>query len=333
MDLFEMANIKVEETKTVKAVQKAKANKQRKAPTAPKNQPKVDTLEGVNLETVIRFSSMNYPLTDYFTEEEITNGILVAVEEVKDQESPSPDDTETSESVNTDKLVKITTENLRSKMERDFPELVKDLTHIAFVKEKNLIVVMNAAGKKGASASISKAPIYWEDGLLFYSNNNNHVRIPESILRQFIAIARGFSDEYKVEVHGDVYYNSEKDSFHLHIPPQTAGSIFVEPDMGSMSLEELVHLSDMQKVLEIHSHHIMRAYPSQTDDQSERLQIYYAIVGRIDQLSPQIYTRTFDRQKEKHIELDPSLVFNTMASDTSNYPQVQVTIEECEGDF
>ncbi|MGG6447702.1 hypothetical protein [Pseudobacillus badius] len=317
MDLFSTFGIEVEEVKTVMATQKAKANKKKEVTPSTKAQKDTHILEGINNETIVRFSSMNHLITDYFTEDEIKEGILAPGEAADD------------ETKNMNKTVKITKEHLRAKMERDYPELVKDLTHMAFVKEKNMIVVMNAAGKKGASLSSeehvhSKGPVFWKDGLLFYSNTQKHLRVPESLLHRFIAIARGFALEHKVEVHGDIYYNPAKKEFFLHIPPQTAGSIFVEPDLEAMDINEMLMISEMQKVMEIHSHHIMKPTPSNTDDASERSNIYYAIIGNIDRFFPEIFVRSYNTEQNVHIELHPFLVFEPEVSFPSQHPQVWV---------
>lgn len=310
-DLFSILNIEVEEVKTVTATQKAKDTKKQKEKAAiAKSKSDTEELKEINLETIIRFASLNHGITDYFTNEEIQNGIRVPNQEGKEE------------------MKKITKEDVRCRMERDYPELVKELTNMVFINEKNMIVVMNVAGKKGAittektAPSISKGAVFWNNGMLYFSDSKKPLRIPYDILNKFIAIARGFACVHGVEVHGDVYYSPSSKDFHLHVPPQNTSAVLVEPSFPT--IKDGILLSNMVKVLEIHSHHLLSAFPSTTDDNSERQEIYYAIIGQVNQFFPQVYTRTFNTKTQKHIEVSPFFVFEVPVELPDQYPQITI---------
>lgn len=116
-------------------------------------------------------------------------------------------------------------------------------------------------------------------------------KIPFSILRDFISIARLYGEEF-LEIHADIYFNKEKETYFLDWPSQLVHKYWVEVTEDSASIVERVESAI--KVLEIHSHHIMPAKPSHLDNESERLPgMYYAIVGKTHKLFPDIFVRTF----------------------------------------
>lgn len=307
-DLFELFDVEVEETevKTVKASQKAKAAvKEKQKTAAEKKVAPVNENEELelNAETIIRFASLNHSILDYFTEEEINAGLPTIVDEKEE-------------------LKKITKEDIRVRMERDYPELVKELTHVYFVKEKNLLVVMNSAGKKGSMSVEKTTPngvVFLKNHKMFFSKTNKAVKIPLSILNEFISIARGFA-LYKLEVHGDIYFNPSDNQYVLNIPNQNTSTYLVTP--FEPTLEEALTFSQMVKVMEIHSHHVLPPYPSSIDNESETGNVYYAIVGNLYNFFPDITVRVYDFEKQKHIELNPFNVFETNIQMPDNYPQV-----------
>lgn len=319
-DLFDLFNIAVEEEKkeiTVKATQKAKDTKKNNEKAKENKKKAVDELDGMNIETVLRFHTINHSILDYFAEEEVNQGITVM------------DEKEGKEKIN-----KISKEDIRLKMERDYPELTKELTNMVFVKEKNMIVVMNAAGKKGLPAAPQKsAPkesaVFWHNDLLYIRDINTPVKIPHKFLMKFINLARGVAATHGTEVHADIYYDPEKKDFHFHVPPQVATIFAVQPlPLPEEDIDRWLYLSNMIKVLEIHSHHTMRAIPSKTDDANERKPIYFCIVGRVQDFFPEIYTRTYDVVNQRYVKLEPFQVFETPVELPQQYPQISFE-KEC----
>lgn len=84
----------------------------------------------VNLETTIRIGGGAIPLTAYFTPEEIIQGIF----------KKGKDDTEGS-------FEKITAENVRARLEKDYPEFVKGFTTITYHGSKRNFIVAVPVGK------------------------------------------------------------------------------------------------------------------------------------------------------------------------------------------
>lgn len=229
----------------------------------------------VNLETIIRYYGESIPITDYFTPEEITEGVLVKKKEETERKP-------------------IDAEMLRKKMEKEFPELVKEFTEMVFIPKKNLIIPTLKAKKKGNNC---------EKAL---SSDNAFPLIPFDILRKFITLAQMFGEE-GLEIHGDIYFDVSSQSYFLDIPKQIVHPVWTEVSEDAASIVERV--GDSLKVMEIHSHHKMRAFPSAQDNASERVPgMLYAIVGSIHNYFPEIYVRTFHTEKG-HIQIDPFQVF------------------------
>jgi len=240
---------------------------------------KVEEPFAPNEDTTIRYYGESFEITAYFSPEELAEGLL------KKKKDSEPE------------RIPLEPEMLRKRMEKDFPELVKDHTEMVFLKEKNIIVPMMKAKKKGNCENVLSTD----------STSPFLSKIPFSILFDFISLTKLYSEE-SLEVHGDVYYSSDKNEYFLDIPKQTVHQYWVEVIEDSLSIVERVQ--DAIKVLEIHSHHSMRPLPSRQDDESERIPgMHYAIVGYTHLYFPEVFLRQFVAEDVGHIRKDVSSMF------------------------
>lgn len=302
----------------------------------------------LNAETIIRYGGENIPLTDYFTPEEISNGIqesLHSGEENREESSQM-------------RMSKITGEDVRKRMENDFGELTEELTTMTFNKEKNMIIPVLTARKKGSgmilerrhgvylkledAAANRRSNMYvpGADGHMYHIRETEALtickkarkvpsvptlvegvrlkfpRIPWGILTQFLIVARQFARKYEAEVHGEVYWDGQ--CYQLVIPEQIVSKHMCEP-IGQMTYDE-----NSVKIMEIHSHNTMDAYFSAQDDYSEQAPILYAVVGRVLDFFPQIQVRTC--LDGEYLMIDPHSVFDSPMESSTNldFPQVSV---------
>jgi hypothetical protein len=271
-----------------KKQEESKKNAQTSSPSSnnkTKKKEEGDPFE-VNLDTFVYHLGEQIPLTEYFTTEEITEGVLVKKKDGVEYK-------------------KIDAEEVRKRLEKDYPDLIAAFVDMVYIKKKNMIMAVPKARKKGLTAEADcKQPSTSVEGCLFAK------RIPFSILQDFVAISRFFAKEYGTEVHGDIYYDLDKQKFFLDIPEQVAHSLWVErtesPYTTAMKLMDIKFI----KVGEIHSHHTMLPIPSSQDDESEvQRGMLYIIVGCVNQFFPQITVRVFDQGLRKHIPLDPFSIF------------------------
>lgn len=270
------------EQATAKKVEKKEKTKAKtsKKPTASKAR---DCLDKINAETVVRHPVFgDIPLTDWFTEEEITQGIA----EQKD------DSTE---------VKKIVGEDIRKKLELRYPSFVKDLTVIKHDEETNALIPILTVGPKGANKAEGQSII---DCPFSFAAWKYHLlpggEIPRVLLMDFITIAQAISRKYQCEVHGDIYFSKEKGYF-MDFPKQKVSWDIVIPEVN-----EAMQLTAM-KIMELHSHHSFSAEPSDLDNQSERAFILYGIIGRIEDIFPEFYVRTC--LAGNHYRIDASLIF------------------------
>lgn len=270
----------------------------------PASTPKKDPFK-VLADTIIRYGGMEFPVTNYFTVEEIVNGLPN-----KKKKSDNSEDEESEESM----FRPISENDLRKKLEDDFPELVANFTTLVFLEKKNIVVPILQAKKKGLT-----------DDCMETSTNvgvsvSTKRKIPFHFLADFIVIAKEFSEKYGSEVHADLYFDLDKNVFFMDFPKQLVSRYqFINQESAEKTVMKFIDRR-YKKLMEIHSHHIMPATPSSIDDMNERAPILYAIVGRIDHLFPEITVRTFDKDTQSHIPLNPASIFeNPMFQEYATY--------------
>lgn len=265
-----------------KKVELAKQAKTENSSDTTASKPEPEKFD-VNENTVIRHYGESIEITSYFTTEELAEGLLVKKQDGEDERKP------------------LDGELLRKRMEKDYPEMVKEHTEVVFLKSKNLVIITQKAKKKGS---------YCMEESLSYGSGSSFSsfpfpRIPFTVLRDFIAVAR-FYGEQELEVHADVYLQNGE--YFLDFPQQYVNKYWVQVIESSFDIVSRVE--DAVKVLEIHSHHKMQPTPSSQDDQSERVPgRYYAIIGNTHKFLPDITTRKFISDEYGYRNLSPEVIF------------------------
>lgn len=245
-------------------------NETPKAPTKPVKKEEEKFTPDEN--TVIKYFGIDIPITQYFTPEELVEGLLV---------KKADGETERKE---------LEPEMLRKRMEKDYLELVKKFTAIIFLKKQNVIVVTMEARKKGLC---SESYVLSSD-----STSLSFPKIPSLVLNEFISLAK-FYGKHNLEVHGDIYYCTEKKEYFLDIPKQSIHRYWVDVTEDAYSIVQRIKYA--VKIMEIHSHHTMVPVPSAQDNESERVPgMYYAIVGHTNNFFPNVFLRQFISESLNH---------------------------------
>ncbi|MFT9495757.1 MULTISPECIES: hypothetical protein [Bacillota] len=264
-----------EEERARKAEELRKQVENKKAATSAENKGTEKDLFEVNQDTVIRYFGESIEIISYFTSEELAEGLLVKKKDGETERRP------------------LDGELLRKRMEKDFPELVKDMTEMVYLKDKNIVIPVMKAKKKGNCRETSS-----QEGVSF--------PVPFNVLSQFISLARLYAEQ-SLEIHADIY-KSATGHFFLDVPAQRVHKYWCEVSESSYDIAERVE--DAIKVLEIHSHHCMAPLPSTQDNESERLPgMIYAIVGGLQKPLPDITIRCFISEDEGHKPVPFHLVF------------------------
>jgi hypothetical protein len=100
-------------------------------------------------------------------------------------------------------------------------------------------------------------------------------RVPGEVLLRMLEIARGEHDDHgPLEVLFHLTYTSEQ-GWQVHLPAQRQTRLSVEPlDTGADSTYE-------RALIEVHSHHAMRAFYSHTDAADDHWFRFNVVLGRI----------------------------------------------------
>lgn len=288
-------------SKKAEVAQKAKEEALTKqSPATTKKTASKDTSEefNVNADTTIRYHREIISILDFFTIEEVENGV-----EVKKKNE-------------TVEYKKIDGELVRERMEKaGFLEFVKGFSQFNyFGKNRNFIVPSTISKKKGnLQIEVTEEVQSHSDSTSFLFQYER--KIPFTILGQFIALAKMLG-RLKLEVLAEIYFNYDTDEFILHIPKQQVHELWCiskeEPgEFQRKLLEEKGH--HVELACEIHSHHELRPIPSSTDNASERKpKMFYVIVGQTDRDIPNVYARTFttDGTNGYHIEKNINDIFS-----------------------
>ena len=129
-------------------------------------------------------------------------------------------------------------------------------------------------------------------------------KIPFQALSEIISFFKSFVGEHtESEALAYVYWSFKEENFYVFIPKQIVSKDSVDSTLPDLDENEFL------LVMEIHSHNTMASFFSRTDDRDEKATRLYTVIGRIDEVFPQITTRI--SCGGKFVEINPSLVFES----------------------
>ena len=116
----------------------------------------------------------------------------------------------------------------------------------------------------------------------------NLPRLPAAKLSEIVSFFRRVCVEnrFRIEALVNVYWDREEQQYILHVPKQRATAFSVETDLADCPDE-----SRYLHVMEVHSHNMMSARFSKTDDADEQATRLYMVIGRLDRYYPEIRCR------------------------------------------
>lgn len=275
--LFEKLALQADEAQKSKddAIAKKKATKKKPASTSTNV---TSEAFNVNADTTIRYHREVLSILDFFTIEEVENGVKI---------------TKNDETV---EYTKIDGEMVRERMEKNgYLEFVKGFSQFNYFGEDRNFIVPSTISKKKGNISIKEKEVRSpSDSTSFLFQYDT--KIPFSILGQFIALAKMLG-RLKLEVLAEIYFNYDTNEFMLHIPKQQVNDLWCisKESPGEFQRKMLEDRGQyVELACEIHSHHEMPCYPSSTDDAGERKpKMFYVIVGETHKDIPCVYARTF----------------------------------------
>ena len=116
----------------------------------------------------------------------------------------------------------------------------------------------------------------------------NLPRLPAAKLAEIISFFRRVCAAHDrcMEALVNVYWDRVEQEYILHVPTQQATAVSVETDLSDRPDENRYLL-----VMEVHSHNMMAARFSRTDDADEQATRLYMVIGRLDRFYPEIRCR------------------------------------------
>lgn len=116
----------------------------------------------------------------------------------------------------------------------------------------------------------------------------NLPRLPAAKLAEIISFFRRvcIAHDRCMEALVNVYWDRVEQEYILHVPTQQATAVSVETDLSDRPDESRYYL-----VMEVHSHNMMAAQFSKTDDADEQATRLYMVIGRLDRFYPEIRCR------------------------------------------
>ena len=147
-------------------------------------------------------------------------------------------------------------------------------------------------------------------------------KIPMNVLMSVVNFFEALSQKHELEALVHILYNTETGEYEVRVPKQEITHISVNAVTEEEYPEHLIH------VMDIHSHNTMPAKFSPIDDDDEKATRLYAVVGRLEQVFPDIAVRA--SCGGQFIKLSPEEVFETNFK-SYGYPEQwheQITVKE-----
>lgn len=147
-------------------------------------------------------------------------------------------------------------------------------------------------------------------------------KISMKVLMSVVNFFEALSQKHELEALVHILYNTDTGEYEISVPKQEITHVSVNAIIEEEYPEHLVH------VMDIHSHNTMPAKFSPIDDDDEKATRLYAVVGRLDQVFPDITVRA--SCGGQFIQLSPEEVFETNFK-SYGYPEEwheQITVKE-----
>jgi PRTRC genetic system protein A len=135
-------------------------------------------------------------------------------------------------------------------------------------------------------------------------------KIPNSILKQIVTFFRQFMlEEIQYEVALRVYWDIQNQQFIVDCPLQKVSPVAIQ--FEQMEQYSGINASRYIPVLEVHSHNVMRAFFSKTDDENEQsFNTSFGVFGVFGRLNREPYEMVFRAKfNDVSIDIDASEIF------------------------
>lgn len=144
----------------------------------------------------------------------------------------------------------------------------------------------------------------------------NVPKIPASLLGTAISFFRSIQNKYSSEVFLQFYYDFKDESYTIHCPKQTVSGASVR-----YINDEIFEDPNKILVFEIHSHSTMGAFFSSTDDNDEKADRFYGVVGKVNDFFPEVKMRLSVGGRTSDIEVADIFDLDEEMYHIENFPE------------
>ena len=202
-------------------------------------------------------------------------------------------------------------------LQKEYPEFTEERTKLTYEKGDNLIFPTINSSTKGATlfdtreeclAAAEEHPVYFLGNYMEDGTEVRYEKTPISVTeasldgtigrfqwklpkipRYFLDYVRDFfalvSKNFETEALVQIGFAKDREKYVLFIPEQKVDKISVETDELSLSTSGIYH------VMDIHSHNTMNAFFSTVDNEDEKANRVYGVMGRFDKDEPEMFFR------------------------------------------
>lgn len=135
--------------------------------------------------------------------------------------------------------------------------------------------------------------------------------IPVKLLNSALSFFKEVYKIHKTEAHLQFYYDTETEEYILHCPKQTVGP-------ASVRYENDSEFNNCILVLEMHSHASMSAFFSSTDNEDEKSDRFFGVVGKVCNYNTEMKFRLSVGGRK--IDVDESDIFDIDLND-KDFPE------------
>jgi PRTRC genetic system protein A len=133
----------------------------------------------------------------------------------------------------------------------------------------------------------------------------NLPKIPEVLFREMYSFFKDYTRKASLEVMVCFFYDLQEENYILVCPNQRVSKYGIQAEYDSKYLGR--NSVRYVPVAQVHSHNVMRAYFSQTDDADEKAFGIYGVIGRLNREVPECVFRV--KANDTSLVIPVSLVF------------------------
>lgn len=155
--------------------------------------------------------------------------------------------------------------------------------------------------------------VYNEETIIPFTFKGN--KLPLKLYKQILKFFKDVYNKHKSEALCEIVWDKVKKEYYINIPKQDVSGGFVR----RISDENDVFDNNKILIMDIHSHNVMNAFWSGTDNNDEQSLRFFGVIGNILEKEPSYKMRFKYKDIEKELEI--SDIFDNNEPQNDDYPK------------